>query len=307
MYTQSTEPLTQYITPQAKACSYFDNNILAFPISRNTFSLKANRYYFGHPKWSRNYLAACHQNSTFKERWKTAIDSWQDQIVVDIGCGPGNIYRALRDHLGKPRLLIGIDISPGGLQIAQELGYTPILADAHHLPFVDGFADVVTLNAALHHCDDMDQVLREAARLVKPRGLLVTDHDPQRTAWKDGPFARWIWNARLPLYRWTKRGGHATIEEQYWSTATEVHHKPGDGVTTDFFHRNLDPLGFAVKCYPHSGGGTEVLQGNYGRPQPKMQLVQWLTGIDSSLPEAALLLMCVARKQIVYQQDEAST
>nr|RNJ65360.1 MAG: class I SAM-dependent methyltransferase [Leptolyngbya sp. IPPAS B-1204] len=307
MYTQSTDSLSQYIATQAKALSYPDNNILAFPISRNTYSLEANRYYFGHPEWSRNYLVACHQDGAFKKRWKTVIDNWQGQIVVDIGCGPGNIYRALHDHNGKPHLLIGVDVSLGGLQIAQELGYTAVLADAHHLPFVDGFADIVMLNAALHHCDDMAQVLREAARLVKPGGLLVTDHDPQQTAWKDSRFARWIWNARLPLYRWIKRGGHTTIEEQHWSTATEVHHQPGDGVTSDFFHQILEPLGFVVKCYPHNGGGAEVLRGNYGHPQLKMRLVQWLTGIDSSLPEAALLLMCVARKQAISKQDEVAT
>ena len=63
--------------------------------------------------------------------------------------------------------------------MAQKIGYMPVLADAQYLPFVSGFADIVTLNAALHHCDDMVQALTEAARLVCPGGLLITDHDPQ--------------------------------------------------------------------------------------------------------------------------------
>jgi SAM-dependent methyltransferase len=50
-------------------------------------------------------------------------------------------------------------------------------------PFVDAFADLVVLNATLHHCDDMAKVLAEAARLVRPGGMLVTDNDPQVTAW----------------------------------------------------------------------------------------------------------------------------
>ena len=62
--------------------------------------------------------------------------------------------------------------------MAREVGYTTILADAHHLPFVDGFADIVVANATVHHCDDMSRILTEAARLVRPGGLLFTDHIP---------------------------------------------------------------------------------------------------------------------------------
>lgn len=288
--------VSRYINPTA-TFEVIHNSILKFPIVRRSFFMEANDHYFGHPEWGRLYLEACHRSPALQDRWQAAIGSWQDQIVVDMGCGAGNLGAALQERCGKPQLLIGVDISEGALAMAQEIGYTPVLADAHQLPLVDSFADVVVLNAALHHCDDMERVLQEAARLVKPGGLLIADHDPQRTAWKDSPLAQWIWNARLPLYRWIKRGGHATAEEQYWSTSTEVHHKPGEGVTADFFHRHLEPYGFEVKCYPHSGGGAEVLQGNYGRPQFKTRVVQWLTGIDSRSPEAAMLLMCVARKQ----------
>jgi len=96
------------------------------------------------------------------------MGSWDGKIVVDVCCGPGNLFASLG---GSPRLVIGIDISKGGLQMAKQLGYIPILADAQHLPLASGFADIVTLNAALHHCDDMAKVLAEAARLVRPVAL----------------------------------------------------------------------------------------------------------------------------------------
>ena len=86
----------------------------------------------------------------------------------------------------------------------------PVLADATALPFVSGFADVVVLNAALHHCDDMGAMLAEAARLVKPGGLLVTDHDPQRSAWDYKGLAKLLWNGRLILYKLTGHGFHKT-------------------------------------------------------------------------------------------------
>lgn len=144
--------------------------IPSFPIPNVTPAIQANSYYFGHPEWAKAYFEYCHRDDAFKGCWRAAMGSWDDKIVVDIGCGPGNLYASLG---GSPGLLIGVDVSRGSLEMAQKIGYTPVLADAQHLPFVSGFADIVTLNAALHHCDDMVQTLTEAARLVCPGGLLI--------------------------------------------------------------------------------------------------------------------------------------
>lgn len=295
----SQHALGDYILPEARASSYIEDGVLGFPITRQTCFLKANSYYFGHPEWSRNYLAACHQDEVFKDRWQIILGSWQGKIVVDIGCGPGNVYRALGDRCGIPRLLIGVDVSLGGLHIAQELGYIPVLADAQHLPFIDGFADVVTVNATVHHCDDMAQVLREAARLVRPGGLLIIDQDPQRTMWGDSLMAQLLWRIRLPFYRLLRRGGHSTAEEQYWSTSTEAHHRPGDGVTPSFFQQILEPLGFSVDLYPHNCTvGAAILTGDRGQAAWKIRWAQRLSGADPDSPAGALVLMCVARRSL---------
>ncbi len=283
----SAEPLDKNACVQA---------FTAFEISRHTPALKANSYYFGHPEWAKGYLA-CHQYTAFKERWQTLMGSWEDKIVVDVGCGPGNLYRSLRKRCGTPRLLIGVDVAAGSLEMAHELGYAPVLADAQQLPFVSGFADIVTANATLHHCDDMEQALREAARLVRPGGMLVTDHDPQKTMFNDNWRANLIWNARLPLYRWMKRGGHSTANEQYWSTATEAHHRPGDGITPDLFCRVLTPMGFQVQLYPHNMKvGQEITQGEKGQGPWNVRLAQRLTSVDPSSTSGAMMLMCVATR-----------
>ncbi len=144
----------------------------------------------------------------------------------------------------------------------------------------------------------MVNALAEAARLVRPNGLLITDHDPQQTAWHYQGMGLLMWKARLPIYRWMKRGGHTTPEEQFWSLATEVHHRPGDGVTPDLYHEVLEPLGFHVHLHPHNHSiGADVLQGNYGRSIWKCRLAQRLSGINPDLPESALSLMCIARRK----------
>jgi SAM-dependent methyltransferase len=275
----------------------WDEEILIYSLPHLTPAIEANSYYFGHPEWGKNYFGACHRDEKFVELWQTVINSWDDKIVVDIGCGPGNLYASLKDCCGTPKELLGVDVSLGALKMAQEIGYTPILADAQQLPFVSEFADIVMLNACLHHCDDMAKVLSEAARLVRPGGLLITDRDPQLTAYKFRGLGLLLWQTRLPLYRLLRRGGHTTTEEQFWGLAAEVHHKPGHGVTCELYQEVLTPLDFTVNLYPHNHIGATALQGNYGQSFGRCRLAQQLSGINPDTPEAALSLMCVAVRQ----------
>ncbi len=273
------------------------DSIIICPILNPSPAIQANSYYFGHPKWGLNYFEACHRDEKFIELWQAVIGSWQGKIVVDIGCGPGNVYASLKEVCGEPQLLLGVDVSLGALKMARPLGYTTVLADAQNLPFVSGFADIVILNASLHHCDDMAKVLQEAAKLVRPGGLLITDHDPQKSAYQFKGLGLLLWQLRLPLYQYLQRGGHSTAEEQSWGLATEVHHKALDGVTSEMFSEILEPMGFAVKVYPHNHVvGAEALKGNYGKPFLKYRLAQRLSGINPNSPEAALTLMCVATR-----------
>lgn len=268
--------------------------VIVYDIPNPTPCIEANSYYFAHPEWAKNYFECCHRDDNFNSRWLTAVETLDNKVVVDIGCGPGNFFANLG---GSPKILIGVDVSLGALKMAQKLGYTPVLADAHDLPLVSQCADIVVLNATIHHCDDMTKVLQEAARLVRPQGLLITDHDPQKTAWNYQGVAKQLWNLRLPLYRFIKRGGHGTMEEQKWSLATEAHHKPGDGVSSSLFRQVLEPLGFKITLCPHNHTvGSEVFNGNYGQAAFKYRIAQRLSGINPDSAEAALSLMCIAER-----------
>lgn len=298
MLSQSTLNTSPYIATKNNNIDRFDEGIIFCKILNPTPAIKANSYYFGHPEWGKNYFEACHRGQKFIDRWQAAVGNWDDKVVVDIGCGPGNLYASLKEPCGQPKLLLGVDVSYGALKMAQNIGYTAVLADAQDLPFVSAFADIVIINASLHHCDDMAKVLAQAARLVSPGGLLITDNDPQYSAYQLQGLGSLIWQLRLPLYKLLKRGGHSTKDEQFWGLATEVHHKPGDGIKPQMYHQVLEPLGFKVKLYPHNHTvGAEVLDGNRGQSFWKYRLAQLLSGINPDSPEAALSLMCVATRQ----------
>ena len=254
---------------------------------------EANAFYFGQTEWMKGWLQHVHRYPEFRERWHAVAGRWDGKIVVDLGCGPGNLLKSLGDH---PALAIGVDVARGSLELAAEVGYVPLLADAHRLPFVDRFADLVALNATVHHCTEMETVILEAARLVRPGGVLVIDHDPQRSAWDYKGLGLALWQARKPIYRWMNRGGHrAEGNEQEWAEKTEVHHRPGHGLTESMLRLPLEALDFDVAIYPHNHKiGAGVLRGETGRSPAKLRWGQRLSGIDPDSRAGALSLMCVA-------------
>ena len=267
----------------------------AGPFRKDTQGLRANAYYFGHPIWVKAWFDGVHRYPELKDRWQAATETWDHKVVVDVGCGPGNLFATLG---GQPKVLIGVDVSAGSLHWAKDVGYLPLLADAHALPLRSQFADVVALNGTIHHCDDMGEVIAEASRLVKPGGLLVADHDPLLPAYDLRGLGKALWDLRLPIYRLMRRGGHSPEgDEQTWAAETEIHHRPGDGVTANLFTDVLEPRGFTLKLYPHNHRvGAEVLNGKRGRAPFSMRVAQRLSGIDPGSDTAALSLLCVARR-----------
>ena len=256
-------------------------------------TLAANAFYFGQKAWMQGWLDHVHRYPEFRERWMAVAGSWDGLVVVDLGCGPGNLLKSLG---GYPELLVGVDVARGSLEMAAATGYVPLLADAHALPLRSYCADLVVMNATLHHCVHMDRVLAEAARLVKPGGMLVVDHDPQLSAWNYRGLGLMMWRLRKPLYRWMNRGGHrAEGDEQEWAERTEIHHRPGAGITDTMLREPLEAAGFTVAIYPHNHSvGAAVLKGDMGRARAKLRWGQRLSGINPDSRAGALSLMCAA-------------
>ena len=265
-----------------------------YPLTNYTEGMRANIAFLENPEWCQYYFDTHHRDESFRSRWLAVTGSWDNKVVIDIGCGPGNVYATMG---GKPKTLIGVDIAPRALKMAENVGYIPLLADAHDLPLANNCADIVMLNATLHHCDDMAQVLAEAARLVKPGGILLADQDPQRSAWHFMGLGLWLRKIRFPFYKLLGSAHYLPKDHRMARHATEIHNqKPGDGVDPDFYQQVLEPLGFKVKVHAHNHDlGAEVLQGKFGKGSWRFRLSQRLSGIDCESASGAQSLICVAR------------
>ncbi len=100
--------------------------------------------------------------------------------MLDIGTGPAQIPRLLCERVPGARV-VAIDLSRSMLEEARrELGGSEAasrvelrVADAKALEFPDADFDAVFSNTILHHIPDPLPFLAEAARVLRPGGLLL--------------------------------------------------------------------------------------------------------------------------------------
>jgi len=96
---------------------------------------------------------------------------------LDIATGRGRSLAWVAGQTKGAGLLVGVDSSFRALSSADPLPdgrATSLLAcDAALLPFTDGGFDLVSIVNSLHHFTDPSGVLREAVRMLSPRGRVL--------------------------------------------------------------------------------------------------------------------------------------
>jgi SAM-dependent methyltransferase len=93
---------------------------------------------------------------------------------LDLGCGDGLLTRIVLHEAG-PRDLVGIDPDPSETAQAQALGiYSAVhTTGGGDVPEPDGSFDWVLSNSVLEHIPDLDPVLKEVSRLLRPGGVFI--------------------------------------------------------------------------------------------------------------------------------------
>lgn len=97
--------------------------------------------------------------------------------VLELGCGPGKLWRDNRDRLPASVAITLTDFSPGMLREARRglrglAHFDFAAASAVRLPFANGRFDAVIANHMLYHVPDLAQALREIGRVLRREGTL---------------------------------------------------------------------------------------------------------------------------------------
>ena len=175
------------------------------------------------------------------------LDLKAGEAVLDVACGEGFFAR----EFGKAGAnVLGVDAGAGLIALAQKkspknIGYR--VADAKNLSFLNNAVfDAVTVILALQNIDDIAPVLKEARRVLKPRGrlLMVLNHPIFRIP----KFSGWGWDEGQSLQ-------YRKINRYMSELKLPIEMHPGTlaGETTWSFHRPLSAYfgilknaGFAV-------------------------------------------------------------
>ena len=98
---------------------------------------------------------------------------------MDLGCGDGKLTRVVLDFLPESQRrdirLVGVDVDPLETSQAEATGLydTVHTGSAASIPEPSGSFDFVFSNSVLEHIGPIDEVLAEAARLLKPGGSFL--------------------------------------------------------------------------------------------------------------------------------------
>ncbi len=116
-----------------------------------------------------------------REEYLSQMSFPSEASILDLGCGTGVVTRALVAREGFSGRVTGIDYSPelisAANRLAEEEGITDRVefrvGDAQSIEDEDKSYDVVILHTVVSHVPDPGAVVSEAARVVKPGGLVA--------------------------------------------------------------------------------------------------------------------------------------
>lgn len=107
-------------------------------------------------------------------------------VTLELGCGPGMLVEELVARTGEDSLVVGLDLNPHFVAIAERraamLGLNNakfITADCHTIPFEDESFDAIVAEKLLMHVAPISRVIGEIARVLTIGGRAVlVDYDP---------------------------------------------------------------------------------------------------------------------------------
>lgn len=136
-----------------------------------------------------------------KVRWLASLVP-PDALIVDVGCGSGDLLRELKQFGPSSWRLVGIDFSPAAVANLERLGIEGFQGRFEDVEWKGRAPDLLILAQVIEHLENPFTAMRRAYELLPPGGSLVIE-TPALDGWDARLFARKYWGGWQVPRHWT--------------------------------------------------------------------------------------------------------
>jgi len=183
--------------------------------------------------------------------------------VLDIACGTGIVARIVARRMGPTGRIVGLDLSPAMLAIAQRVAQAEELeiewreGSAEDLPFDTGEFDLVVCQMGLMFFPDRPGAASEMHRVLEPGGRMVV--------------STWRGLDQNPFFAALARA----VRRRIGSSAVETPHSLGDPAALAILMQEARFSNISVE--------PVLVEANYAQPENYIALQ--LTAMSAAIPE----------------------
>jgi SAM-dependent methyltransferase len=185
--------------------------------------------------------------------------------LLSVGCGPAEGLDWLVPFAGPRGQVVGLDIEPlHARRLPEQVGF--VIGSLERTPFADQSFDVVLALDVLEHLDDDAAGLSEAARLLRPGGLLLLTV----------PALPSLWGGQDVVSEHRRRYTKRTLTRLFQTTALADYQ-------VKYFNTLLFPAAGLVRWSRRALGRANRPQSDFENHHPGLmnELLTWVFSLES--------------------------
>ena len=165
--------MQDFCTAQHLGCAFWET----YSVANEADTLRLKCITSMDKQYEKHYHALEEKHWWFVSRRRkilSMIDICPQKTYLDIGCSSGKLLESLIEKGADPNQVLGIDISPEGIEACQAKGLTnTFVMDATSVDLPAGSFDVIIASDCLEHIQQDEAALQNWYKLLRPDGIMI--------------------------------------------------------------------------------------------------------------------------------------